>query len=61
MDRGEEEECEEEGEGALTRADTSPEGISSPSRGVPLRGPSTIPKRPILLEQWPIIRPYGDR
>ena len=36
-------------------------GTSSSSTGVWLRGPSTLPRRPIPLERRPLIRPNGDK
>ena len=36
-------------------------GTSSSSTGVWLRGPSTLPRRPIPLERRPLIGPDGDK
>ena len=54
MEQEQEEEEEEEEEEAGGSA-------SSSSSGVWLRGPSTLPRRPIPLERRPLIRPTGAR
>jgi hypothetical protein len=40
--------------------DASGSGGSS-SRSIYLRGPASLPQRPILRDRWPLIRPEGER
>jgi CCR4-NOT transcriptional regulation complex NOT5 subunit len=53
-----EEEAQEEDEEAHQTASCS---AASSSSSVYLRGPATLPKRPIPLERRPVIRPDGER
>jgi hypothetical protein len=34
---------------------------ASGSRSIYLRGPTSLPQRPILRDRWPLIRPDGER
>jgi hypothetical protein len=40
--------------------DTSGSGALG-SRGIYLRGPTSLPQRPILRDRWPLIWPEGER
>jgi hypothetical protein len=52
--------AQQDDDAAAAQQDVSGSG-SSGSRSIYLRGPASLPKRPILRDRRPLIRPDGER